>query len=156
MIRGNCGKVGPDLLYAIMALEGMDMEACWWRTVRTSSTTRARRLTSTAPQHMYVDYARAGAGHDARFAPRGVAIDHNDPANVHIKRPLVPAADVYGGWSGWRTSGTESGRGSCVLYWTGGRRTPFVRSKVIKLSRSGYQRAQLTLGGGCSARCDGD
>ncbi|KAI7782530.1 hypothetical protein LA080_013166 [Diaporthe eres] len=82
--------------------------------------------------YMYVGYIHAGAGHDARFAPRGVAIDRNVPANVRIKRPLVPAMDIDEGWTGWRTSGTESGRGSCVpatVLWT-----PLF--EVIKLSRS--------------------
>lgn len=35
--------------------------------------------------------------------------------NVRVKRPLVPATDIDDGWSRWRTSGTESGRGSGVL-----------------------------------------
>lgn len=128
----------------------MDMGVCWWRALRISSITGVRTLTSTARQYMYVDYAYAGAGYDARFAPQGVAIDHNVPANVRIKRPLVPATDVDDEWSGWRTSGTESGRASCVLYCTGGRRTPLF--EVIKLPKSGCQRARPTLGGGCSAR----
>lgn len=81
---------------------------------------------------MYVGYIRAGAVHDARFAPRGVAIDRKVPANVRIKRPLVPAMDIDDGWTWWRTSGTESGRGSCVpatVLWT-----PLF--EVIKLYRS--------------------
>lgn len=90
--------------------------------MRTSSTSRGRSLVVYSVwqvQHlstyMYVGYVHAGAGHDARFAPRGVAIDRNGAANVvRIKRPLVPAMDIDDGWTGWRTSGTESGRGSCV------------------------------------------
>lgn len=149
----------------------------WSRTTRTSSATRERTLGTASIYHSTWSslgvadrvrtcegYIHAGAAaHEGRFAPRGVAIERNVPANVREQRPLVPATDIDDGWSGWRISGTESGRGSCVLLhstvlYAGDSRGGTRLFEVIKLCRSGSgcQRAPANVGWdwekGCSAR----